>query len=264
MQHGRPRLCKHSATAEGGCATNAILTITKPWSPLPAKNLIRSAPWSNWSGWGSISGGSACSATSTSPSRGPDVGRDRRERLRQNRLVEDDHRAAAPGPRHGPFRRPGPGQTGRAGVDPAADSLWFPVPASGPVRQHDDRPERRLRLAAAHPQDAGGNPARGLGPAGRGGPAGEHLGQEAGRTFRRHAKTGGTGPGAGPGAGDHPLRRAHDRAGPDHERRDQRVDPQHAPPAPGHEHGGDARHANGAEGGRPRGDALSLGALAAR
>ena len=65
-------------------------------------------------------------------------------------LLEDDHRAAAPHPRHGLLRRPRPVQAEREGADAAADPLRVPLPAGGPVRQHDRRPERRLPAASAH------------------------------------------------------------------------------------------------------------------
>ena len=50
-------------------------------------------------------------------------------------------------------RRPQPGRAERPGIDPPADPLRLPLPAGGPVRQHDDRPERGFSLAAAHAQD---------------------------------------------------------------------------------------------------------------
>ena len=151
----------------------------------------------------------------------------------------------------------------RTGTDAAADAVRLRVPEGGAVRQHDHRPERGLSAPAAFPTVRRGNRAP---CACRDWPRSacrERRWQEAGRTLGRHAEAGR--PGAGPGARSRndALRRADDRPGPDHERRDQRVDHPHAAAASGDEHRGDARHADGAEGGRPRGDAVSAGAAGA-
>ena len=55
-------------------------------------------------------------------------------------------------------------------------------------------------------------------------PAGDRD-EEAGRALRRPAEAGRAGPGPGDRPGSDALRRADDRARPDHERRDQRADP---------------------------------------
>ena len=194
---------------------------------------IESPPWSAtsiaWMPWASISAGSAVlrDIDLAIPPR-PDAGRHRRERLRQDGAAEDDHRAAAARPR-GEVHFDGHNlaalseqeltrQRTRFGFlfQQAAlfDSMTIGQNVAFPLRQHTRQDRRGDRQIV-------------LGPAGRGGPAREHARQEAGRAFRRHAEAGGPGPGAGPGPRNHALRRAHHRPGSDHERRDQRVDPQH-------------------------------------
>ena len=195
----------------------------------------------------------------------PDAGRHRRERLRQDGAVENDHRPAAAQRRRGLFRRPQPRRRSsekeltrqriRFGFlfQQAAlfDSMTIAQNVAFPLRQHSDK-------------QPGGDSRGRFGPAGRGGIAGGYFGEEAGRAFRRHAEARGPGPRPGPGARGDALRRADHRARPDHERRDQRIDPRHAAAASGHEHRGHARHAHCAESGRPRGDALSAVAAGGR
>ncbi len=67
------------------------------------------------------------------------------------------------------------------------DSMTIAQNVSFPLRQHTAKSPDEIRGEV-------------LGPAGRGGAAGEHLGQEAGRAFRRHAQARRSGPGPGHGA----------------------------------------------------------------
>ena len=57
-------------------------------------------------------------------------------------------------------------------------------------------------------------------------------------------------------SGTDAVRRTHDRFGPDHERRHQRIDYPHAAFASGYEYSRDARYAHRSQGGRSRGDVL--------
>ena len=85
------------------------------------------------------------------------------------------------------------------------DNVAFGLRAQG-------RPEAEIREIVRQ-RLAGGRPAAGVDA------------EEAGRAVRRHEEAGWPGPGAGPRPGSHALRRTDHRPRPDHDRRDQRVDP---------------------------------------
>ena len=149
-----------------------------------------------WTTWTSISAGSGCCATSslTIP-RGQTLAMIGESGCGKTVLLKTIIGLLRPTARRGPLRRPQPGRARRAGTDPAADPLRLPLPAGGAVRQHDDRPERRLSAAAAHAARARRRSARIVSArlAEVGLPE-NILGKKAGRAFRRHAEAGGPGP----------------------------------------------------------------------
>ena len=181
--------------------------------------------------------------------RGADAGHHRRERLWQHGPPEDRHRPVHPTRGWVLFDGQDLARLDEPGLGPAADPLRIRVPASGLVRQHDDRPERGLSFAAAHPKTTAEMAEIVLARL-------SEVGLPENVRFKKPAELSGGmrkrvgRPGPGPGAGSGALRRANDGPGPHHERRDQRTDPGHPPPPPGNERDRDARHEVGPAGGR--------------